>query len=140
MLLCFICSSQSIPELEKKFKSYMMTSFRIGIGASRIAEVLNHRKGLNGNVGCMFLMQTGDQATVSSEGFLVEKFLKSGKIKQFPGFGTTPKRIFDREFKDAQYRFVRFDETNYYLNYDSQQSTVYFCFHFMHVTNFFMTK
>ena len=65
----------------------MMTTFRTGIAASRIAEVLNQRLGIDDQVSCMFLMETGKQATLSGEGYLLEEFKKSGKILQYSGIG-----------------------------------------------------
>ena len=99
-----------------------MTAFRIGIAASRIAEVLNSRLENDDKATCLFMIENGQQATISGEGYLLDKFIRNGQIQGFSGIGTTPKRIHDREFRSAPYRLVKFDETFYHLNYDSRKS------------------
>ena len=123
---------QSTAELQQKLNSYQMTCFRIGVGASRIAEVLNSRLDNGQKSSCMFMIETGQQATISGEGYLLEDFLKSGKIENFSGLGTKLKRIHERDFKDAAYRLVKSDETFYHLNYDSCSSILYFSIFFIH--------
>ena len=106
----------------------MMTSFRMGIGASRIAEVLNERLGVDEEVSCIFLVQTGTQATLSVEGYLVEEFKRTGKMCNFCGLVANAKTIYDRDFRDAPFCTVRFDETYYYLHYDCAQSEYFLSF------------
>ena len=65
-----------------------MTAFWIGIGASHIAEVLNSREGNNDRVSSMFIIETGKQATLSGEGYLLDEFKKTGRISQYSGLGT----------------------------------------------------
>ena len=120
---------QSTDELQQKLKSYMMTSFRMGIGASRIAEVLNHRLGLDERVSCLFFLETGTQATLPGEGYLLEEFKRTGKISNFSGSVSNAKTIYDRDFKDAAFCTVKFDETYYYLHYDCAKSTHFLKFY-----------
>ena len=100
----------------------MMTSFRIGIGASRIAEVLNKRLGIDDRVACLFFMETGGQTTYSGEGYLLEDFKKNGKISNYSGNGEQTRRIYDREFSEASLRCVNFSETYHKLQYDCRDS------------------
>ena len=100
----------------------MMTCFRFGIAASRIAEILNSRMNITEKVSCLFFLESGNQTTFSGEGFLLEEFKKTGKLGNFSGMGMQPKRIYDRDFDDALCRSVTFSETYYKMSYDGRNS------------------
>ena len=103
-----------------------MTCFRVGIAASRIAEVLNKRMEIEEKVACLMFMENGKQTTVSGEGFLFDNFKKTGKIEQYSGLGCTPKRIYDRDFDESKLRTVTFSETYYKMSYDGRDSKYFF--------------
>ena len=73
----------------------------MGIAASHISEVLNQRMGNEEEVGCIFMIQTGNQFTFSGEGNMFNKFKQDRKIPKFAGLDMQAKCIYDRNFEDA---------------------------------------
>ena len=70
----------------------------------------------------MLFLDTGKQCTIAGFGKIFDEFLKSGKVINFTGFGTTPARYEDEHFEEAPLRLMSFSETFGNMHYDCSNS------------------
>ena len=99
-----------------------MTSFREGLASTRIAEFLNEQLKIldqtNGQPGAVMLLDTGEQCTIAGVGPIFDKFLKTGKLMSYSGFGTEASTFEDKDFETVPLRLINYDETFYKMPYD----------------------
>ena len=104
-----------------------MTSLREGIAATRIADFLNDQLRLlgkiNGSAGAVIALVTGEQCTISGVGPMYDDFLKTGKLRNYSGFGQEATTFYDKDFESAPLRIMKYDETFYKMPYDVRKST-----------------
>ena len=89
---------QSIRELKKKIQSHLRTYIRYGIGTGRIADHYHGRIFAAGNQAKKFpniviLLGTGVQTIISGFGKVYEKFLETGFLRDYTGFGQIPANL-----------------------------------------------
>ena len=112
--------------MKQKIQSKLLTSLREGLSAIRLSDYLNKIFTSRGeNVednGCIMLLKTGAQCTVSGMGKIFEQFKESGKIEQYGGPSHQPVTFYDDDFEHAAYRILNFDQTFYKMPYDCRSS------------------
>ena len=95
-----------------------MTALREGVTASRVSDFYNNKMNLRKQSGNISIIDTGEQTTVCGSGELFNKFLQTGVIDNFSGFGTKPVTFFKCNFSSAPYRVITYDQTFRGLPYD----------------------
>ena len=74
------------------------------------------------SVGHIFLVDTGNQITISGSGEIFDFFLTTGLLQKFAGFGKKPVTFFKPGFKTAPLRKMNLDKTYYNMHYDVRHS------------------
>ena len=111
-------------DLERKLVTTLCTSIREGLASLRIAEFLNKKlrdlgRDVGGVPGGVFLIDTGNQTTISGVGSIFDEFLRSGKIENYTGSDEQPTQMFDKKnYHTAACRLMTFDQTFYRMPYD----------------------
>ena len=103
---------------------------RYGIGTGRIADHYNARIAAVSNIqrstNIVLLVDNGKQCTISGFGKLFDKFLKTGNLKDYTGFGTVPATFHEEHFQEAPLRIMTFADTFGNMHYDCRESELYF--------------
>ena len=123
---------QSVKQLEKKIQSHLRTAIWYGIGTGWLADEWNLRLlpaiTYKRDVNIISLIDTGKQCTIAGMGKVFEKFLETGKIKDFTGFGLVPAKYSDEHFSEAPLRVMSFAESYSEMQYTCKKSNSYlFC-------------
>ena len=113
-----MCFKQTLPELIKKRKSQLMTALREGVTATRLADYYNDKMNKRLTTGNITIIDTGEQTTICGSGEIFNKFLQSGKIENFSGFGQKPVNFYDSNFEVAPFRMITYDQTFRGMPYD----------------------
>ena len=116
-------------ELETKLYSSLRNAVRGGYNISRLAEYLQARLLEMGkqekDVGHVLLVDTGGQTTISGSGPIFENFKETGQLQNFSGYGEIPKNFFEKGYKSAKLRYMKFNETYHRMPYNCTRSIIY---------------
>ena len=117
-----------LTNLRKKTQSHLRTCIRYGIGTGRIADEYNSRifaaSHMQRDSNILIVLDTGKQTTVAGKGKLYEKFLQTGEIKDFSGYGSTPAKFHQEHYQRAPLCTMSFAETYGNMHYDCRQSKI----------------
>ena len=112
-------------------QSKLLTSLREGLAAIRMAEYLNKILASRGEAveptGCILLLKTGQQSTISGTGDIFQRFKQTGEVKEYCADVQEPVSFYDDNFDRAHYRFLTFDQTFYKMPYDCRKSMFIYC-------------
>ena len=107
--------------------SCLRNADRVGYNVSRLSDYCQERfhieLGITKKaVGHVFAVDMGGQTTISGTGEIYENFKKTGQLNGYAGFGETPKTFFEKGYKSASLRYMKFDETYHRMPYDCRDS------------------
>ena len=102
--------------MQKKIQSHLRTCIRYGIATGRIADNYNERianstKMVKKMAGIMICIESGSQCTLAGYGPIFDKFMETGKIENFSGFGNIPAHSKQEHFHEAPLRVMTFANT-----------------------------
>ena len=119
---------KTLSQLERRLKSSLFASVRVGFNTARLAEIYNARTKETGKnaklVTHISLMDLGGQSTMSGCGEIYENFKKSGLLTKFTGYGEKAASFYDPTFETAPLRELNLDETYYGMDYDCRSSKI----------------
>ena len=119
---------QSIRELKKKIQSHLRTAIQYAVGTGHIADHYHDRLFQATNqikklTNIVILLDTGHQTTIAGAGEVFEKFLQTGLLQNFTGYGQRPVKFDDEHFEDLDLRMMTFAEMFADMDYDCREST-----------------
>ena len=79
--------------------------------------------------GAIMILDTGKQCSIAGCGKIFDDFLKYGHVKNYTGYGQKPKTFYDKNFKTADCRIFKFDQTYYKQPYDARTCKEKVCFY-----------
>ena len=96
----------------------------------RIADLLNDKLSKlgqkTGKASAFMALDTGGQCTIGGIGKMFDEFRKSGRVKNYSGYGETLKKYGEDGFKDCSVRYIKLDETYFNMPYSCVNSNIYF--------------
>ena len=117
---------KTMKQVKRRLYSSLCSTVHVGFNTVRLAEIYNQRTTVpspsNENVGYLSIVDTGGQTTISGSGKIFERFLSTGWVDTFSGYGTKPVTFLEKSFLCAPLRKMNFDETYYGMHYDCRKS------------------
>ena len=107
-------------------QSKLLTSLHEGLAAIRMADFLKKNLEFRGEkvdeMGCILVLKTGNQCTVSGTGQIFDKFKKNEEMNKYCGYADDTVNFYDENFESAPYQLMKFDQTFFKMPYDCQKS------------------